>query len=86
MMMNVNEWIITWFQNNSEVSLNEINKNLETNYLEQGWIDSLKFVSFVSELEENFKIRFSNDEFQNRGFATINGLIKIIEAKTNDHI
>lgn len=83
-MMNVNEWIITWFQNNSEVSLNEINKNLETNYLEQGWIDSLKFVSFVSELEENFKIIFSNDEFQNRDFATINGLVKIIEAKIND--
>ena len=79
--MSIQEWIIKWFQDNSEVSLNEINENLENNYLEQGWIDSLKFVSFISELEENFKIKFFNDEFQNVEFATITGLVKIIETK-----
>lgn len=76
--------ISEWFQENSELSIDQIKQNLDENYLESGWIDSLKFVSFVSFLEESFKIRFSNDEFQNSKFLTINGLIGIIEGKLNE--
>jgi acyl carrier protein len=75
------ETIIKWFEENSELTKTEITQNLEKNYLLLGWIDSLKFVSFVSFLEETFKIRFSNDEFQNPEFSSINGLMAIIKGK-----
>ncbi len=76
--------IINWFEENSNFTEDEINQNLEKNYLLLGWIDSLKFVSFVSFLEDSFKIRFSNDEFQNQEFSTVNGIINIIKGKLNE--
>jgi acyl carrier protein len=84
--MNSKSWIIQWFVNNSNLEENEINENLEENYLIKGWIDSLKFISFISDIENEFKISFSNDEFQNRKFATVNGIVKIIEEKTNGNV
>jgi len=84
--MEIKTVIIQWFEKNSEFTKTEIDQNLEKNYLLLGWIDSLKFVSFVSFLEEYFKIRFSNDEFQNTEFSTINGLVTIIKGKLNEKI
>ena len=47
-------------------------------------IDSFKFISFITEIENFFKIKFSNDEFQNRDFASIEGLSKILSEKIHD--
>ncbi len=84
--MNPKSWIVKWFLKNSNLSENEINESPEENYLIKGWIDSLKFISFISDIENEFKISFSNDEFQNRKFATINGIVKIIEVKINENV
>jgi acyl carrier protein len=76
--MDIEKWIIDWFEQNTGIQKDEIIKNLEENYLELGWIDSLKFISFVTDIEEKFKIRFSNDSFQDRNFSTVKGLSKIV--------
>lgn len=76
-------WLINWFEKNSTIAIKDIKKHLDENYLEKGWIDSFKFITFITDIENNFKIRFSNNEFQNRKFATINGLSKIINVKKN---
>jgi len=55
--------------------------SLKENYFENGWIDSLKFIELITQIEEKFGIRFSNDEFLDRKFSTIEGLTKIIERK-----
>lgn len=79
--MNVKEWLINWFEKNSELTREEIENNITDDYLAKCWIDSFKFVLFVTEIEEEFKITFSTDEFQNRAFATLEGLGKIIGAR-----
>ena len=79
--MPVKEWLINWFEKNSDLNLDEIVKNLSEDYLAKGWIDSFKFVSFITDIEDEFKITFSNEEFQSRSFSTINGLKEIIEAR-----
>ena len=84
--MNLTSWIVQWFLKNSNLSENEIDESPEENYLIKGWIDSLKFISFISDIENEFKISFSNNEFQNRKFATINGIVKIIEDKINENV
>jgi len=69
----VTQWLLEWFTKNSGIqdfSL-EIYKD---NYLEKGWIDSIAFITLISNIEDAFKIRFSNNEFQDRSFATIEGL------------
>lgn len=79
----IKTWLNEWFIKNSQASENDILNNSSGNYFELQWIDSFLFISFISEVEEKFNISFSNDDFQNREFATIDGLTKIIQGKLN---
>jgi len=81
--MDFKKWILTWFVRNTDFEIDEIEQNLDEDYLLKGWIDSLKFITFISDIESEFNITFSNDEFQNSSFSTINGIVKIIEEKMN---
>ena len=82
--MEIENWIINWFEEKANIEKNEILKNIKENYLELGWIDSLKFISFITDIEEFFNIRFSNDIFQNRDFSTVKGISKIINGYSNE--
>lgn len=82
--MSIKRWIIDWIVKNSSISKDILETKLSDNYLEEGWIDSLQFVSFVTEIEDKFNIKFLNEEFQNPEFSTIIGLSKIIEKKQNE--
>jgi acyl carrier protein len=82
--MNVKEWVIEWFEKNSDQEKNEIEQNLHEDYLAKCWIDSLKFIELISEIEEHYIIKFSNNDFQDRSFSIGNGLVKAIEDKINE--
>lgn len=77
----VKEWIVNWFVENTGVTKEDIILNLNVSYFEKKWLDSYAFINFISDIEEKFDISFSNEEFQNREFATIEGLACIIERK-----
>ena len=79
--MEIESWIINWLEDNAGIEKDEILKKNEENYLELGWIDSLKFISFITDIEETFKIRFSNDVFQDD-----DGLIYLIDRDWGLHI
>jgi acyl carrier protein len=79
MSEDINDWVIKWFQKNTPMEEGELRDLRRKNYLESAWIDSLTFISLISDIENHFKIRFSNDEFQDRSFATIEGMVKIIK-------
>ncbi len=76
-------WLSNWFVQNSDADISFIEENAERNYFELGLVDSMKFISLVSDAEREFKISFSNDEFQDRTFSTMEGLSKIITAKAS---
>ena len=82
--MNVKEWLQEWFEKNTDVSKEKIEKSGGENYLLGGWIDSFKFITLISEIEEKYGIRFSNDEFQDRSFGTIDGMSKAIQKKVDE--
>jgi acyl carrier protein len=84
--LKVKEWIIKWFEKNSDLKLDEINKFQHDDYLAKSWIDSFKFIRMITEIEEKYKITFSNKEFQEKKFATIDGLSKIIESRIKNEI
>lgn len=50
-----------------------------SNYL----VDSLVFISFIIELEENFGIEFNDDIFSDENFRTIDDLCDVIKSYIN---
>jgi len=72
----IKDWLINWFKENTDLNIEDINPN--DNYLEKEWIDSLKFIWLITEIEEHFQIEFSNDDFEDRNFSTIKGLTQRI--------
>ena len=49
--------------------------------IENGYIDSMSLVVFVSLLEEEYDIEFTAEEIVSKGFRTISGIEKIIKSK-----
>jgi acyl carrier protein len=79
--MEIQNWITDWFAENTLIERDVLLSGLKSNYFENGWIDSMKFISFLTDLEQQFRIEFSGGDFEDRNFSTISGLTKIIEAK-----
>lgn len=73
------DWLIGWFKDNSTFEEAEIRGAISESYFEKGIIDSFTFIQLISDIEEKYQIEFENDQFEDRSFATIEGLTAIIE-------
>lgn len=71
------EWLTAWFSKYAGHDISEIEAHADENYFELGYIDSFGFMELIEELEETYELIFENDAFENRAFATINGLAQI---------
>ena len=52
-------------------------------FVENGFVDSMGMVQFVTILEDEFDIEFSAEELLSSDFRTVSGLEKLIEHKIN---
>jgi len=77
--MDIQSWIVNWFRENTLAETEELMNGLDMNYFDSGWLDSIGFISFLTDLEKQFSVEFENDAFQEREFSTIAGLAKILE-------
>lgn len=82
--MEIKNWLVGWFDKNSTLNSDKISQSIQENYLENGWIDSLKFISLITDIEKYFNIKFSNNDFNDKNFMTISGLLTIITRKKNE--
>ena len=57
--------------------------DLDTDFIQQGIVDSMGIMEMVLELENQFEFRFTETDFQLREFCTIEGLSKIITRRIN---
>ena len=71
----IKEWILEYFIENSD---EKTKIDTEVNYMEIGIIDSFGLIEFIEELENEFSIKFTNDDFSNRKFVTVGGLTEIV--------
>lgn len=76
----IEKWIISWFIENSDAPENEISEKLDSNYFEEGWIDSFRFIEFLQDLEDHFGVELDQDSFTDRKFATILGMVQILDS------
>jgi acyl carrier protein len=77
------DWLIEWFDQQTVVDKHTLRSNADVDYLQEGWVDSMQFIGLIASIEYEFDIEFSNDEFQNRSFATISGLAQMIADKSD---
>jgi len=77
-MEEIREWLVDWFVENGTVTREKLLENMDSNYFNDGFIDSFTFISLIGEIEEEYDIEFDNDQFLDRDFATVNGLADII--------
>lgn len=79
--MDTKEWLINWFVQHSSLDVDGIKAVSSANYMEQGIIDSFSFVMMISDIDDEYGITFTNDDFLNPNFMNIDGLAKIIEER-----
>ncbi|MGG1312931.1 MULTISPECIES: acyl carrier protein [Cohnella] len=81
--MNVSEFILAKLQKKYTI---DKSVNIETlNYVESGYVDSLGIIQFVSEIEDEFGITFSDEELASPSFQIVGELIKLIERKRKEN-
>ncbi len=71
-------WLMEWFERRGSVPGSSFEEKLATNYFKAGLIDSMAVIELISAVEEHFDLRFTENHFQDRRFATIGGLLQLI--------
>jgi len=82
-MPDTKKWLIDWFSKKDKFNPNDKNM-LNANYFELDIIDSLEVIFMIEAIEKEFGISFTQDDFQNRQFATVLGLSAIIDKHLED--
>ncbi|SHM79712.1 Phosphopantetheine attachment site [Anaerosporobacter mobilis DSM 15930] len=77
--MDVKKWIVDWFCKNTDANEKELEKNINENYFNLNYIDSFQFIQLISDIEDELQVEFDNTQFEDRNFATIQGLIDAIK-------
>ena len=86
--MSAKKTVIEFFTNNSEglLSLDDEEKLLNCNYLDEGVIDSFGIVVMITELEEKLNVKFTAKDMQSYEFQSIGGLISLLEEKIGNDL
>lgn len=75
------DFIINWFVDNSALTREQIEADIDMNYLEKGVVDSFGFLGLIAACEEELGIEFDDDDFALDEIFTISGIIDVIENK-----
>lgn len=82
--MEIKEWLMDWFSKHSSLSTSELETASKEDYLKKGIIDSFSFVMLVSDIDDEYEVAFTNEDFLDPRFPTIDGLAEMIgERKEN---
>lgn len=80
--LQVEEWLTSWFiargKIDREAAGSVPNAIRSTDYFDAGWLTSMEVVEFVTEIEQQFGMQFSDRDLQDPRFITINGFAELI--------
>jgi len=78
----VQQWLRDWFVARGKIRKTALENGQdtlwETDYLEAGWLTSMEVVEFVTEIEQEFGLQFSDNDLQDSRFVTVTGLTELI--------
>ncbi|MBL8645139.1 MAG: acyl carrier protein [Rhodospirillaceae bacterium] len=81
--MDIQAKVLAFLESQNPVPGADVTAKLACYYLDAGVIDSVGIVTMITEFEDQFGIRFENDDLQSDEFQTIGGLIAIIQRRKN---
>jgi acyl carrier protein len=77
----VQQWLTDWFLSKPRSKTGKpTDIPLNIDYFEAGWLTSMEVVEFVTEIEQTFRMQFSESDLQDPRFVTIAGLTELIVA------
>lgn len=71
-------WLINWFARHAP----HITLSPKDNFFSAGTIDSLGVIELIEEMEQTFSVRFSQDDFQDQRFSSVDGLVEMLKEKS----
>lgn len=77
----VQEWLLQWFVARAKIgkaSAQAPDSWSNADYFAAGWLTSMEVVEFVTEIEQNFGMQFTDRDLQDSRFVTIAGLTELI--------
>lgn len=80
-MQDVKEFVTEYIQR--EYTVPEDKDIMTLNYIEEGYIDSMGFIQFISTIEDEFGIEFEVEDIENPDMRIVGKLIEIIKDKLN---
>lgn len=80
----IKKWLIEWFCGQTGRTPAEIEAHADENYFDLGYLDSFGFIELVEAPEETHQVAFPSDAFEDRSFATINGLAEICAGRQGE--
>jgi D-alanine--poly(phosphoribitol) ligase subunit 2 len=69
------KWLQNWFAARGATVARD------QNYFDSNAIDSFGVIEMIEEIEDHFKLKFRQHDFQDRRFATVAGLAEIINER-----
>ncbi len=79
--MDVREKVLSFFRSKSAFQ-DDNTVDMNSDYLDAGWLDSMQLVEMIVTFEQEFGIKFSAREMQSEEFRTLEGLIVLLERLT----
>jgi acyl carrier protein len=73
----IQPWLLNWFASRSKIRTGETH-SLDIDYFAAGWLTSMEVVEFVTDIETQFGMQFTDRDLQEARFATIAGLVELV--------
>jgi acyl carrier protein len=80
----IQEWLKHWFVSRGNIGAQASQTALDKDYFEAGWLTSMEVVEFVTEIEQQFGMQFSDRDLQDSRFVTIAGLADLILERSTE--
>ncbi|KZM49937.1 acyl carrier protein [Labrenzia sp. OB1] len=75
-------WLINWFREQNPTLASLADDDMESaDFFAAEYIDSFGVIMLIEAAEQEFGIKFDEDDFQNRTFSKVSGLADIIRDK-----
>jgi acyl carrier protein len=74
----VQQWLTDWFAARAKIGKTLPDAVHDIDYFEAGWLTSMEVVQFVTEIEQQYGMQFSDRDLQDPRFVTIAGLAELI--------